>query len=166
MGKLKRVPRKNLSKTMNVLQPITLDQLGTKDDPCFGKLFDPRCNECQRCGDSEICAIAMGQLNHALRAKTEEKGNFKDLEEKNIKKVPKKKALKELRIQAKFLIKANSKEGIKKDVLIEKLYEAFKKDDIRKPLITKKVNGLLNRNESFITIKNNRIKWKTKNPSK
>jgi hypothetical protein len=65
--------------------PITLEQLGTDQDPCFGKLYDQSTKECQRCGDCEFCAIAMGQLNHISRAQIESKSAFKDIEEEKIK---------------------------------------------------------------------------------
>lgn len=79
-----RKPRKKLSKKLNTLVPIsnvTLEQLGTADDPCFGKLFDPKTDECSRCGDSEICAIKMMQNNNLKRAEVEAKHKFKDIEE-------------------------------------------------------------------------------------
>lgn len=81
-----RKPRKKLSKKLDLVSPvsnITLEQLGTADDPCFGKLFDPKTDECSRCGDSEICAIRMMQNNTLKRASVEGKSKFKDIEEKN-----------------------------------------------------------------------------------
>lgn len=79
-----RKPRKKLSKKLDTLAPIsniTLEQLGTAEDPCFGKLFEPRTDECSRCGDSEICAIKTMQNNNLRRAEIEAKHKFKDLEE-------------------------------------------------------------------------------------
>ena len=79
-----RKPRKKLSKQVEILSPvsqITLEQLGTADDPCFGKHFDPKAEECSRCGDSELCAIKMMQKNHIKRAEIEAKTKFKDIEE-------------------------------------------------------------------------------------
>lgn len=73
-------------KKVDVLSPvsqITLEQLGSADDPCFGKHFDPKAEECSRCGDSEICAIKMMQNNTMKRAKIEAETKFKDIEEKN-----------------------------------------------------------------------------------
>jgi|SRR5882757_2055996 len=79
-----RKPRKKLSKKFDVLVPvsnITLEQLGSPDDPCFGKLFDPKTDECSRCGDSELCAIRMQHLNTLKRAGIEANSKFKDMEE-------------------------------------------------------------------------------------
>lgn len=81
----KRKARKK-TKGVDILKPIsqvTIDQLGSAEDPCFGKHFDPREDECSRCGDSELCAIKMMQQNTIKRAKAEAEGKFKDMEEKN-----------------------------------------------------------------------------------
>lgn len=51
------------------LEPVgSLMVIGSKDDPCFGKHQDPTNIICQRCGDSEMCAIVKGQRLHAKRA--------------------------------------------------------------------------------------------------
>lgn len=67
------------------MMPITLDQLGTDDDPCFGKHYDSSAPECQRCGDSELCLIKQAQLNSLTRAKIEEQQRFKDIEPEELK---------------------------------------------------------------------------------
>jgi len=80
----KRKPRNKMAKKVNVLFPISLEEFGTENDPCFGKLNDPRASECQSCGDCEVCAIVQSQNTHLKRAKVEAKKKFKDLEEVNI----------------------------------------------------------------------------------
>lgn len=79
-----RKPRNKMSKSVNLLYPIALDKFGSKDDPCFGKLNDPKASECQRCGDCEICAIVQMSSTVKLREKVEGKQPFKDLEEKEL----------------------------------------------------------------------------------
>lgn len=64
----------------NLMEPIDVTIFGTDDDPCFGKEYNLSTPECKRCGDSELCAIVMGQNNHLKRAKIEKDNRFKDLE--------------------------------------------------------------------------------------
>lgn len=81
----KRKARKKKSKEItNLLIPITLDDLGTTNDPCFGKHFSPQATECMRCGDAELCQIATTQNQHILRHKEEAKGEFMDINEKGV----------------------------------------------------------------------------------
>lgn len=79
---MKRKSRNKLAKdkSINILQPLQLDKLGSVDDPCFGKLHNPTADECGMCGDSEICAIVCSQKLHAKRAKIEKEKDFKDLQ--------------------------------------------------------------------------------------
>lgn len=76
-------PKKNeidLSK-QDILKPISsVDILGTKDDPCFGKLFDLTQSECKQCGDSELCAICFAQSMNKTREDIEKESHFKDLD--------------------------------------------------------------------------------------
>jgi hypothetical protein len=74
----KRKPRQSQGKP-DILKPFDVTKFGTDDDPCFGKLNDPKAPECQRCGDFEFCSIVMAQKLAQKRIKVEEKGNFKDL---------------------------------------------------------------------------------------
>lgn len=59
-------------------EPYPLELIGTQDDPCFGKLHDPRDPVCMKCGDSELCLIAMGQNNHQLRLEKEKESALKE----------------------------------------------------------------------------------------
>lgn len=82
-----REPRENLIHTVNLLRPLDMNTIGSNDDPCFGKLYDPKAVECKKCGDFEVCAMVFGQNNHKLRAKEEAKNNFLDIEEEKIDKL-------------------------------------------------------------------------------
>lgn len=64
-----------------LLQPLDLSKFGTENDPCFGKLYDLKADECQICGDFEICAVAFSQKLNGKRLKFEETNKMKDLEE-------------------------------------------------------------------------------------
>lgn len=79
---MKRKPRKKFSQdqSIDMMKPLPLEKVGTPDDPCFGKFHDPSAEECQRCGDSEICSIVCGQNLHHKRKLIEEKQKFKDLQ--------------------------------------------------------------------------------------
>lgn len=79
MAKKERTPRQKTS-GVNLMEPVDITQFGTKDDPCFGKEYNLSTPECKRCGDSELCAIVMGQNNHLKREGIESKNRFKDLE--------------------------------------------------------------------------------------
>jgi hypothetical protein len=65
--------------------PFDISKLGSKDDPCFGKHYDLNAPECQRCGDIELCAIAIQQNLTIIRGEIEQTQPFKDLEETKIK---------------------------------------------------------------------------------
>lgn len=54
-------------------RPLDLSILGTKDDPCFGKLYSPKEDECKQCGDCEICAIVYSQTTLVKKRKAKEK---------------------------------------------------------------------------------------------
>lgn len=129
MGKVKRRPRRKLIKFMSLEKPITLEQLGTQDDPCFGKHYDPRTAECSRCGDSELCAIALGQLNKASRSKIEKKSRFKDLEELEIQSTKSPKEIrKEIKARVYELVRGAGKKGINKKEVIDDLFRVYMKD--------------------------------------
>ena len=74
-----REPREK-TKGIDLMEPINITQFGTDDDPCFGKEYNLSTPECKRCGDSELCAIVMGQNNHIKRKTIEDNNRFKDLE--------------------------------------------------------------------------------------
>ena len=77
----KRKPRNTIVESNNVslIRPFDMTKFGTDDDPCFGKLNDPKAPECQRCGDFEFCAIVTAENIKRLRVKEESKTKFKDM---------------------------------------------------------------------------------------
>lgn len=80
--KEKRVPKKTTrSDLMDAQTPIDISTIGTDDDPCFGKLYEPVTEECSTCGDSELCAIMHMHTLDKKRDKLNKKQNFKDQEE-------------------------------------------------------------------------------------
>ncbi len=83
MGKKKKVSDKEL------LKPLDILSLGGESDPCFGKEYDLTTNECQRCGDSELCAIANSQKLRLVREGIEREKDFKDIEKPKKSKIDK-----------------------------------------------------------------------------
>lgn len=80
--KIIRKPRHKINtKNMDLLKPIDLTIFGGENDPCFSKHFDPKADACQRCGDSELCSIAMSQRAHLLRQREEAGMILRDLHE-------------------------------------------------------------------------------------
>jgi hypothetical protein len=159
MGKIKRKPRTKLIKKMDITKPITLEMLGSSEDPCFGKLHDSREPACQRCGDNEICAIAMGQLNHLKRAEVEANQKFKDLEEKNIKPTVDIKVIKKsIKKRIREIIKMASTKGIPKDEIIHDIFASYSKDGITKKTISNLIDRVEAKSDN-ITLKNNRYTW-------
>jgi hypothetical protein len=79
---MKRKARdKEVKNKHDVSKPISIDIFGTEDDPCFGKHYSEKADECSMCGDSELCFIIKSQKQHKVREFEEEEANFKDLEE-------------------------------------------------------------------------------------
>lgn len=62
------------------LTPIDVTNLGSTQDPCFGKGYDLSTKECKLCGDSELCCIKMSQMLNISRKELEAKNHYKDLE--------------------------------------------------------------------------------------
>lgn len=62
------------------LTPLSLEELGSSNDPCFGTAYDLSTKECKQCGDSELCAIKMSQTLKITRKELEEKNQYKDLD--------------------------------------------------------------------------------------
>lgn len=58
----------------------TVTSIGSSNDPCFGKEYNLTSNECQICGDSELCAIKLSQLQGKTRKQLEESQNYKDMD--------------------------------------------------------------------------------------
>jgi hypothetical protein len=74
-----------MRKNLDLSKPLTIEVIGTDDDPCFGKHHDSLALECQRCGDAEFCLIAQMHNMNVKRLKIETTTKFKDLEEEGIK---------------------------------------------------------------------------------
>lgn len=95
----KRKPRKASIKDPDLLKPVDLSDIGTKGDPCFGKLYDLKATECSMCGDKALCQIAFTQKLNIDRLNIEKESHFKDInlkskngiDEKKVKKFYKKK---------------------------------------------------------------------------
>lgn len=64
----------------NPLAPLSLEEIGSNGDPCFGTAYDLSTKECKQCGDSELCAIKMSQNLKITRKELEEKNQYKDLD--------------------------------------------------------------------------------------
>jgi hypothetical protein len=64
----------------SLLKPLKVTQMGTRKDPCFGKLYDLTEKDCKVCGDSELCSITFTQKMGIQRKDLEESKKFKDLE--------------------------------------------------------------------------------------
>lgn len=74
---------KKKEEPIDLSKPIDLKKIGTPEDPCFGKSYDPRSSDCKICGDIEICAIAQLQNNKIQRELLAREKDFKDLDEAN-----------------------------------------------------------------------------------
>lgn len=149
-----------MSKNLDVLKPITIEMLGTAEDPCFGKFQDPKCAECQRCGDSEICAIMMQQNNHLKRAKIEAEGTFKDLEEKDSKLADPKLVRKMVRKRVRELAKLKPK-GQDIQYIIDDIHSTYVMHGYTKNKIGRLIDRMVENSET-LSIKNNQIKFHSK----
>lgn len=63
-----------------MLKPLDIEKFGSKNDPCFGKLYNLGTKECKRCGDSEICGSVFSQYLNKERKNIESTTRFKDIE--------------------------------------------------------------------------------------
>ena len=73
----KKLP--DLAKT-DILRPLTINEIGSNGDPCFGKHYDLTTKECKLCGDSELCAIVFAQSLNKTREELEKENHFKDMD--------------------------------------------------------------------------------------
>ena len=160
--KPKRKSRDKISKKkLDLRLPISIDKFGTADDPCFGKHNDPRCDECKRCGDAEICAIAMGQTNHLLRSEQEMKSAFKDLEELNIpQEKDKKKLTRDIKKRVRGMIKMGAGKGVLIDDVIDDIFATYSKDGFKKSRIKKVILNMAEMTNKF-TLTKNQLTWKS-----
>lgn len=104
-----------------LLKPIDILSLGSDSDPCFGKQYDLTTEECSRCGDSELCAIAHSQKLNIIRKDIEKEKSFKDIDEVKVGK------------EIKF-IKKLIKKGKKPSEILKKVVDKFEipKSEARK----------------------------------
>lgn len=65
---------------VDIMKPLSVNDIGTNGDPCFGKEYDLSTNECKMCGDSELCAIVFAQTMNKTRGKLEKEQHFKDMD--------------------------------------------------------------------------------------
>lgn len=161
MGKINRKPRKKLIKTMDLLKPITLDMLGTEEDPCFGKHHDPKTSECARCGDCEICQIVMAQKLMLKRKEVEANGTFKDLEEKDMKLASPKLVRKKIRRRVKELAKLKPK-GQLIDYIVDDIHGTYVMHGYTKTKIKKLILNLVDKSSNLSIVKD-KIKFHAEN---
>lgn len=160
MAKIRRKSRNKIAKNFNLLMPVDITKLGSEDDPCFGKHYKPSCSECSRCGDSELCAIAVQQRNFAKRNKVESEGKFKDLEEGNLVDIVSKLELKkQVKARIRELIKMSGSKGIDLDYLVNEVHSAYFRYDYTKDRIGKLVKIMEEKSGKF-TLTKNTLKWK------
>lgn len=145
-----------MSKKFDTLKPITIDQLGTKDDPCFGKHYSISAPECQRCGDCELCAIVISQKNHIKRAQKEAEGKFKDLEKPEV--VDKKQIRKQVVNRILELVKSSGKNGVAFKIVFDDIKGAYSKFGFSLQRLKVILNKTIKKNS--LTHKNDIIKWK------
>ena len=64
---------------VDLTKPLDLSTVKADDGSCFGKMFDPRTDECQSCADSDVCCILYERIvKKKVRSVEEEKGPFLD----------------------------------------------------------------------------------------
>lgn len=133
MRKIKRVP-KEYSKEFDPQVPVNIDVIGTKDDPCFGKLYEPKAEECAGCGDSELCAILCMHNNTKERKSLNSK--FKDTEKST--------KVKDSFMSSTQLAKLVEKKAKKKDLKVSATIRSLqKKYDPQKLLPRNRISELL-----------------------
>lgn len=76
-----RKPHKKKKVEIDIMKPLLFTDLGTDNDPCFGKHYSIAAAECKRCGDADVCAILCQEGMHKEYKEQEAKNRFKDVEE-------------------------------------------------------------------------------------
>lgn len=99
-----------------LLTPFDVSKFGSEEDPCFGKLYSLMEEECQLCGDNEVCAIVFANRAHAKRIEQEKKTPILDL---TIDKLEKDKDIKE------YIAKLKKK-GFKKSLIKYRVKKRFR----------------------------------------
>jgi hypothetical protein len=148
----KRKARTKLSKDIqDLLVPVDVFNLGNEDD-CFGNLHDPKAEECNRCGDCELCQIYTGQKLKAIRGKIEDSGKFRDIDEKGIMgDTTKRDAKKDVR----KIIRAHG--TIEMDILVSEIVNKHPKLMDEKSA-RKLIEGMSKKTDKF-TIKKSKLIW-------
>lgn len=159
--KIKRKPRNKMSKTVDILKPITLDMLGTDDDPCFGKYNDPKTPECSRCGDCEICQIVMAQNLMIKRKEVEAAGSFKDLEEKDLKLADPVEVKKMVKRRVRELAKLKPK-GQKIQYIIDDIHSTYVMHGYTKKKIQRVIERMVEKSSNLSIVKD-KIKFHVTN---
>lgn len=116
--------------TMDIMKPLSIEDIGTNGDPCFGKSYDLSTKECKLCGDSELCAIVFAQNMNTTREVIEKEKHFKDMD-----------VLIDIPGVKKFMRKLKRKDYLKKDIIEKSMaeYSISKQDarDIYRALVKK-----------------------------
>lgn len=84
MAKEKREARKKPKehKELDIMTPFNYLDLGSNNDPCFGKHYSIKAKECSRCGDCEACAVVTSQKSFINEiAQQNNKSEFLDIQE-------------------------------------------------------------------------------------
>ena len=66
----------------DILTPLRVEDIGSNNDPCFGKAYDLTTDECKCCGDSELCACVFAQKQGSTRKELNKEMKFLDLQDK------------------------------------------------------------------------------------
>ena len=129
MGKNRKAREEIKKSDHDLLKPIDITELGSEDDPCFGKLHDLGAKECKVCGDSDFCQLVKAQNLHKERLDIENKNRFKDIEEAEDEMVEKRKEASKLIEKdkrniprLKLIIKVSKKLNLPKDI-VKQLYD-------------------------------------------
>lgn len=156
MDKIKRKPRNKMNKKVDILRPVRIEDLGTENDPCFGKHLDPKAPECQICGDCELCEVAMQQRLQVVRAKAEAEGKFKDLEPE--KHADPKVIRKMVRVRIKELAKLGKKKGTEIGEIIDDIHSTYVMHGWSKKKVRLYIEKICESSENLSLI-NNHVKF-------
>lgn len=69
-------------KKLDPMTPFSYLNLGSEDDPCFGKLYSIKSKICSKCGDCEACAVVTSQKGFIKSITAQNsKSEFLDIQE-------------------------------------------------------------------------------------
>lgn len=123
-----RKPHKKKKVEVDIMKPLLFTDLGTENDPCFGKHYSIAAAECKDCGDSDVCAILCQDKMHREYKEQEANNRFKDVEEGQLIDKQNKKLEKLLTIKA----KKKPNEWLSLSKLVPKVIEKFNLTDKEK----------------------------------